>query len=159
MSLFKKSQKWFRPKETFLDLKKLFEGNLLSARANTGIWLFDRVSILHVFSREIYVEWSSNQYKNAFKGRKKLFEGNPLFARGRLESGYSPGRIYFMYFIQNYTTNEVQINIKTIFKAQCCFLRGICGTPCEHWNLIIRPGENTSCFFLRNIRPMKIKPR
>ena len=121
----------------FQGLKKLFEGNLLFPPGNTGIWLFARANILHVFSREINVQWSSNKDKNAFQVLRKLFESNMLFARRALESGYLPGRIYFMYF----------------------FFEIICYSPGEHLNLVIRPVVYTSCIFSRNIRPMKLKPR
>ena len=77
---------------------------------NTGKWLFAQANILHVFFREIYVQWSSNQ-------------------------------------------------IKTLFKALRSLLRGICYSPGEHWNLVVRPGEYTSCIFSSNKRLMKLKPR
>ena len=91
-------------KNAFQGLKKLFEGNLVIRPAIIGIWLFARANILHVFSREIYVQWNSNEDKNAFQGLKKLFEGNLLFARRTLESDYAPGWIYFMYFLEKYTS-------------------------------------------------------
>ena len=56
LSLFKKSQKWFKPKEAFQGLKKLFEENLVIRPAIIGIWLFARADIPHVFSRGIYAE-------------------------------------------------------------------------------------------------------
>ena len=116
-AFLKKSQKWFRNKEAFQDLKKLFEGNLIIREAIIGIWLFARANILHVFSREIYVQWSSNQDKNSFQGLKKLFEANLLFALRTLESDYSPGRKYLMFFLEKYTSNEDQTKIKMLFKA------------------------------------------
>ena len=82
-------------------------------------------NILHVFSQEIYVQWSANPDKNAFQWLKKIFEGNLLFARRTLESGYFPGRIYSMYFLEKYTSNEAQTKIKTLFKFWRTFLSGI----------------------------------
>ena len=41
-----------------------------------------------------------------------------LFARRSLKSRYSPGRIYSMYFLEKYTSNEAQTKIKTLFKAE-----------------------------------------
>ena len=82
-----------------------------------------------------------------------------LFARRSLKSRYSPGRIYSMYFLEKYTSNEAQTKIKTLFKAERTFLRGICYSTGEYWNLVIRPGKYTSCIFSRNIRLMKFKQR
>ena len=132
-------QKLVRPHEAqgkikrFSRLKETFWGNLFIRRAIIGIWLFAPANILHVFSREIYVQCSSNQDKNGFQALKELLKGicYSKMVQNRQKVNVNPltfsrnlailGTFFKVHFLEKYTCNEAQTKIKTLFKAERTF--------------------------------------
>ena len=104
------------------------------------------------FSGEIYVQWGSNQDKNAFQGRKNLFEGNLvirpantgiwLFARANILHVFS--REIYVQWSWNQDKNAFQ-GLMKLFEGNLLFARRTLESGYS-------PGRIYSAIYRSNIR-------
>ena len=87
--------------------------------ANSGIYPMYFLKKYTSIEAQAKIKTVFKTYRSFLKGicYSKLVENRQKFARWILESGYSPGRIYSMYFHKKYTYNEAQTKMKTVFKG------------------------------------------